>query len=116
MPARTADPNVQIAKRASEMFSGADVSQPQLKSVLTHVKRSMRAGILPSLKCSENQLRRYATSDISITDLPDTTREKLSAVKYSKPWPRKTAAILYQIHLSRKSRAKKTPTPASDTE
>ena len=70
MPAKT-EPNVQIAKAASAMYSGADVSQPQLKLLLAYVKSSMRSGIIKHLACTETQLKRYATGDIANSELPE---------------------------------------------
>lgn len=115
MPTTKTDPNVQIAKRASAMFEGAAVSQPQLTLLRAYVSRSMKAGIIRTLGCTETQLKRYAESDLSNSDLPEKTRERLSkAGVYPKPWARKTAAMLYQIHKSRKRSPKPKTAPAAE--
>jgi hypothetical protein len=110
-----------IAKKASAHYNGAAVSQPQLDAVIAHVQRTMRAGIMKSLGCTERQLLGYANSELSASDLSDKTREKLAGFNdvYSKPWPRKTASMLYELQQDRKrssrKRTKKAPTEAVET-
>ena len=117
----TNDADKTLRAKMSAHFSGSDVSPAQLAMFRKYVSRKFRSGILKTLKCSEAQLRRYADSDISLSDLPERTREILAEMSekpaYKKPWPKKSAAMLYETHMSRKraSRPKssktETPTP-----
>lgn len=105
----------EIARKASELYKGAAVSQPQLDAVIAYVRRTMRQGVLKALGCTERQLKSYATSETSASDLPDKTREKLAGFNdvYSKPWPRKTASMLFEVNRSRKRTRKTTPKAAA---
>lgn len=102
----------EIAKKASAHFPGAAVSQPQLDAVITQVRRTMRAGIVKTLGCTERQLTSYADGDITVSELNDKTREKLSGFNavYSKPWSRKTASMLLELHKARKRASRRTAT------
>lgn len=100
----------EIAKKASAHYPGAAVSQPQLDAVIPTVRRTMRNGICKTLGCTERQLASYADGDITVAELNDKTREKLSGFNavYSKPWARKTASMLLELHKARKRASRRT--------
>jgi hypothetical protein len=114
---------INYRERANAMFSGTGFSEAQWPKLEAYVKKHMRSGILKHLACTETQLKRFAEHKLSVSELPDKTRERLSPAifepvyangKKNKAWPRKTASGLYQMQQQRKRNRPAKPTTASD--
>lgn len=103
------------ATRESTIPFGANVTRPQIVAVESLLKGR---DILKFLACTEKQLRAYSRNEISVSQLPAKTQERLRQINavYAKPWARKSATIAYTLHRERKTNARKrTPKPTPQT-
>lgn len=114
----TSPDDKKLRDRMFAHYSGATVSQQQLNTVRKFVKRHCKTGILAYFECTAPQLKRYAESKLSLSELSDVTHERLNRASdesksdvYSKPWQRKTAAMMYELALVEQREQRKTATP-----